>query len=506
MFKWVSSAEFLYSIKTMDECLKNIKLSAIKVDKDKKEITYEFICDKVVDAQLKQKILSRAEQLSPPAFDKVNVSVKKIVSNPELVGVEIFRYITQNYPSLSLFLKPTDIVTSVMGDIVKFVIRLTDDGIDYAKSCGLLKKLSDYLGLKFCSDFSGGFDQKEQEETLSLLNEEVYESQVQKIEHRTIKVEDMIAIDDISMENLAVYIEDALSGDVTVCGKIIEITERQTKNGKPFFIIHLDDTTGRTSGVYFSKKNTLHKIRELQVDDAIIARGNIGEYNGRKSFTFDKINRCTFPKDFVKKDRYKKTAPSDYKLIFPEPVSSIKVDNVFDRDLKIPQEVLDGVYVVFDLETTGVDVMNNGITEIGAVKVVGGKAVEQFTTLIKPDYPITKEITDLTGITEDMVKDAPKISSVIPDFMKFIEGSTLIAHNADFDMKFIKKFAGAEEYEIKNPVIDTLTLARSVMKGLKHHDLHTLADQFGVVFRHHRALDDALATAEVFIELKKRQK
>ncbi len=506
MFKYVSSAEFLYLIKTMDERLANVKLSTVKVNKEEKEITYEFICDKSIDLELKQKILKRAEELSPKAFLKVNVTVRKIVSNPELVGVEIYRYITANYPSLSVFLKPTDVVTSVMGDVVKYVLRLTEDGIDYAKSCGLTKKLNDYLGLKFCSEFTGGYDQKEQEETPSLLIDEVYESQVQKIEHRTIKVEDMIAIDDIAMENLAVYIEDAMSGDVTVCGKITEITERETKNGKPFFIIHLNDTTGNISGVYFSKKNTLAKIRELKVDDEIIARGKIGEYNGRTSFTYEKINRCTFPKDFVKKDRYKKTAPKDYKLIFPSPVSSIKVDNVFDRELKIPQEVLDNHYVVFDLETTGLDVMNNGIIEIGAVRILNGKLVEQFSTLVKPDYPITEETTDITGITQQMLDKAPKISMVIPDFMKFIEGSILVAHNAEFDLKFIKKFAGAEEYEIKNRVEDTLVLARSVLKGLKHHDLHTIGDYFGVVFNHHRALDDAKATAEIFLELKKREK
>ena len=89
------------------------------------------------------------------------------------------------------------------------------------------------------------------------------------------------------------------------------------------------------------------------------------------------------------------------------------------------------------------------------------------------------------------------------DFMKFIEGATLVAHNADFDMKFIKRFAGASGYEVKNKVVDSLELARKVLKHLKHHDLHTVADEFGIVFHHHRALSDAYATAEAFIEMMK---
>ena len=159
--------------------------------------------------------------------------------------------------------------------------------------------------------------------------------------------------------------------------------------------------------------------------------------------------------------------------------------------------------MVFDIETTGLDVMNNGITEIGAVKIINGKITEQFTTLVKPDYRISEENTAITGITEEMVKDAPKISAVIPDFMKFIEDAVLVAHNSDFDMKFIKKYAGAEDYEVKNKVLDSLELSRSNLPQLRKHDLHTVADYFGIVFHHHRAMSDAYATAEAFIELMK---
>ena len=147
--------------------------------------------------------------------------------------------------------------------------------------------------------------------------------------------------------------------------------------------------------------------------------------------------------------------------------------------------------------------MNNGITEIGAVKIIDGKVAEEFTTLVKPDYKITAENVAITGITEEMVKDSPKIGAVIPDFMKFIDGAVLVAHNADFDVKFIKRFAGAEEYEVKNKVMDSVELARATLPFLKRHDLHTVADHFGIAFRHHRALSDAYATAEAFVEMMK---
>ncbi len=498
-----SSSEFISDIRSLDERLKNIRISSIEIGREEHKIRYNFICDQTVDEELKSAILEQVGKITHPAFTTVEIAVKKIVSNDELINTEIYRYLNDNYPSISIFLKTTDIISTVVGNVVKYVLRLTKDGAEYVVKNGALQKLNEYLEKRFCSDFVGSTDVKEIEETVNLLSEEVYESELQRIEHRTIKVKDVFIIDDISVGDTALYIEDAVSGNVTVCGKITDIAERQTKNGKPFFIIHLDDTTGKTSGVYFSKKNTYQKIKELQVGDSIITRGNIGDYNGRRSFTFDKINRCTFPENFVKKDKFKKQAPKEYKTVFPTPATTIKVNSVFDMEDKLPAELTDNVYVVFDIETTGLDVMTNGITEIGAVKLVNGKMTEQFTTLVKPDYKITEENVAITGITEEMVKDAPKISAVISDFMKFIDGCVVVAHNAEFDTKFIKRFAGVEEYEMKNKILDTLELARACLPQLKRHDLHTIADHFGIIFHHHRAMSDAYATAEAFIELMK---
>ncbi len=503
MYKTVDSSEFIDLIRAVDPVLNNIKLKNVRVEKSSGVITFVFICDNTVTEELKNKICKVVEEVTPPQFNSVQVLVNKIVSNAELINAEIYKFVTENYPSISIFLKPTDIVTAEVGELVKYVIKLTEDGAEYAQRGGVLKKINQHLSTRFCSEFAGSTQIKQAEETFSLLSDEVYYSQVEKIEHRTIQVQDVVVVDDVSMGSVALYIEDANAGQVTVCGKITDITERVAKNGKPFFIIHIDDTTSTISGVYFSKKNTLGKIRDLVVGDAIIARGTVGEYNGQKRFTFDRINRCTFPDNFVKKEKFKKPAPKDYKTIFPSPANTVKVKSVFDSDLILPTELTENVYVVFDLETTGLDVMSNGITEIGAVKIVNGKISEQFHTLIKPDYPITEEIVRITGITPQMVENAPKISTAIPDFIKFIDGAVLVAHNSDFDMKFIKRFANAEEYEVKNQVLDTLDLSRKYLSGLKKFDLHTVADKFGIVFHHHRALSDAYATAEVFIELMK---
>lgn len=503
MYTVKTEGEILREIREIDPCLQNIRLSNIEIDRSKKEINYLFICDKTVSEDLKNAIWERVEKITAPIFSHIAVTVKKITTNDELVDNEIYKYLSANHPSMSIFLKPTDIRCAVVGDVVKYTIKMTKDGVEYFTKSGVLAKLNDFLSTKFCSDFAGNLEVKEVEETISLISEEVYESELQKIEHRTIKVVDVVVVDDYTIGDTAIYIEDVTSGDAVVCGKVTEITEKQTKNGKPFFVIHIDDTTGQLGGVYFTKKNTYTKIKDITVGESIIARGTLGEYNGKQSFTFSKINRCTFPQNFVKKDKYKKSAPKNYQLIKPKKASTIKISNIFDVEEPLPSELTSKVYVVFDLETTGLDVTTNGITEIGAVKLVNGKVVEEFSSLIKPDYPITDKIVELTGITEEMVKNAPRINQVLPDFMKFISGAVLVAHNADFDTKFIKKFASAEDYEINNEVLDSMHLSREVFPSFRHVDLHTMADHFGITFHHHRALSDSYATAELLIELMK---
>ena len=505
MFTVKSYSEFLSEIRSIDETLKNLRLSNIEVDRTKEAITFNFICDKVVSENLQRAILGLSEKISSSVFSTVNVTVKKISNDAELIKNEIFKYLTEGYPSISIFLKINDVIVKVDENLVKYKLILTKDGVDYVNKNGIIKKINEHLDRKFCADFSGSTDLKDQVETVDLLTEEVFESEIQRVEHRTIKLLDVVPIDDIYVEDTAIYIEDATTpGSVTICGIITEIVERKTKNDKPFFIIHLDDTTSRTSGIYFTRKNTLARIRELKEGDAIIARCRIEvKEDNRRSMVYEKINRCTFPSDFVKKDKFKKKPPKDYRVIFPSPATTVRVASVFDSKLELPEELTSKSYVVFDLETTGLEHLNNGITEIGAVKIINGKIAEQFTTLVKPDYHITAENEKITGISEEMVKDAPRIGAVLPDFLKFIEGCTLVAHNSDFDMKFIKRFAHIEEYDVNNPVIDTVAMFRKYVPQMRNADLETVAEYFNIVFHHHRALSDSYATAEAFIELMK---
>ena len=158
-------------------------------------------------------------------------------------------------------------------------------------------------------------------------------------------------------------------------------------------------------------------------------------------------------------------------------------------------------FVVFDIETTGLSPKNDMITEIGAVKISKGVIVDRYSQLINPGVKIPKKIIELTGITDDMVKNKPSIEEVLPKFIEFFGDSILVAHNASFDMGFIIEKFSKVGIEINNTVLDTLELSRELFPNLKSHRLNKVAKHLNVKLEnHHRAVDDSEATANILLK------
>ena len=197
---------------------------------------------------------------------------------------------------------------------------------------------------------------------------------------------------------------------------------------------------------------------------------------------------------------YKAAKGKDIKIIFGSEMYMVDDTAPMVRSAKdVPIE--EETYIVYDLETLGLNSHKNEIIEIGAVKLSGTRIVERYSQLINPGKPIPKKIQDITGISDDMVRDMPSIEEVLPEFMKFVGDATMVAHNSTFDMSFVRrevKRVMGIEYE--PAVIDTLQMARDLFPELRGYGLKNITKHLGVSLEnHHRAVDDSQATANMFI-------
>ncbi len=162
---------------------------------------------------------------------------------------------------------------------------------------------------------------------------------------------------------------------------------------------------------------------------------------------------------------------------------------------------LEGTYVVFDIETTGFSAVTDRIIEIGAVKVEDGKITDKFSTFVNPKRPIPFRITELTGITDEMVIGSLDIETILPQFIEFIGDAVLVAHNASFDVGFIEQNCKRQKIEADFTYVDTVALARVLLPALNRFKLDTVAKALNISLEnHHRAVDDAGCTAEIFVK------
>ncbi len=492
-------------IKNIKTSLGDLRLNSAFYSKFSNTLSVNLVSDVAVDCDgvefIKKSILEK--------FNNnilVEILVRKSICDKDIAKNTIYSYINNNCFSVAHTINKDNIIVFSSNKKITFEIVLQEEIANYFERTNFLDDLCEYLSRQFSNYFEGKIriDNSQVQKEVEYQIESVNKDQLEDNNFRYIKVDCATKYLDDKIYDLAVYIADGIEslGSVYFMGKVISKEERQTQKGKPYFIITIDDTSGRVSGKFFtSDKNKLKKLEKISEGSVIILRGENELFQGRASLMIKGINLCEFPPNFKLQEKQSKKAPDKYSLVFPMKVEITKQADLFSISNKYDDEFLNNEYVVVDIETTGTDVINDKITEIGAVKIKNGNIVEQFQTLVNPKVHISDRIVELTGITDELVKDAPTLDMVFPDFFKFLGDGVFVAHNADFDYRFLKNAGKELGYIIKNDYVDTLALARKKLPKLKHHKLNVVCDYYNIVFRHHRALSDALATAEMYLEL-----
>lgn len=352
------------------------------------------------------------------------------------------------------------------------------------------------------------------------------------------------------------------SGRIVVWGDVFDIEKKVTKSGdKNIFTIDITDYTGSTTAKVFNSIKESAVIDNIKKGDTIVVQGDVeydkyaGELvvNARSIGTAQKVkvvdnaekkrvelhmhtnmsqmDAVTSAGDLVNRAYqwgHKAVAITDHGVAqaFPDAMKAADKINKDEEKIKIIYGVeayfmddlvesvkgdadtgFDGTFICFDIETTGLSAARDKITEIGAVKVENGVITDTFSTFANPEMPIPQKITQLTGITDDMVKDAPSQSEAVGAFLEFAGDNVLVAHNAPFDTSFIAKACEDMGREYNYTSIDTVAISRAILTDIKNCKLDTVAKFLRLGdFNHHRATDDAEMLARIFINLCQRLK
>ncbi len=469
------------------------------------EITVNLICDTVVTDGDKSLISS--------AFEKelkgvpLKTVFHKSVADADIAKTAVYNYLQTHCFSVAHAIDKNSIKIISGGKKIKYEIVVLDTVKEYLERTDVINLLNAQLEREYCNFFEGEIRVLcEDNLEPNYQDFSVLESEVSDLKVRTVKMAEVVRFSDDESYDTATYIQDGenLVGKCYFAGTVIEKEERLSKKGNTYYRITLDDKSGKISGSYFTTdKVKLQKLQKLDVGSVVITRGEMDVYGGRSSYIIKGFHFCEFPKNYKPEPRPSKKPPEKYTFAFPTPCETSKQDDFFTKSGDIPKSLLEKEFVVVDIETTGTDITSDKITEIGAVRIKNGVICESFQTLIDPQVSLSKKIVELTGITDEMLVGQPKIEEVYPDFIKFLGDSVFVAHNADFDYRFLKAVGKPQGYYLNNECEDTLLISRKKLPWLSNHKLNTVCGNFGIEFRHHRALSDAFATAEAFIELAK---
>ena len=345
-------------------------------------------------------------------------------------------------------------------------------------------------------------------------------------------------------------------GEITIRGQVINFETREIRNEKTIIMFAVTDFTDTITVKMFARNENLPellseikmgvflKVKGVTTIDKFDGELTIGSVTGiRKSTDFRVGRKDKYPEKRVELHCHTKMSDMDgvsdaaslvkrahdwghpaiaitdhgvvqafteanhyiegldkndpFKIIYG--VEGYLVDDLTEIAINVKEQTLDDTYVVFDIETTGFSASADKIIEIGAVKVEHGKITEKFSTFVNPRRPIPFRITQLTSITDEMVMDAGDIETVLPQFLEFVGDAALVAHNASFDVGFIEQNCRNMGIEPDFTSVDTVALARILLPSLSKYKLDVVAKALNISLEnHHRAVDDAGATAYIF--------
>jgi len=506
-----------------------LKLCGAKYIRSKNLLNVNFIISAFEIQQFsdeqKADVLNAVQSLFP-GID-VAVSYTRTYADIAVVKNKILEFLNKNNQMLFRSINDENTVLNISDDLIDITFKLDTPIYKMFETGTLCEDMADFLDKSFNQTISIGA-----EECISELQDDDFEfitsgSAVADVSGlRLIRIDvgekamSRSKVDGVSQ--MPGYIADVKSEakNCVLCGKISNISKRFYNNKKynpddkksgpeklPMIKFMIDDSNGKMDCTCFPRQDDADDLETmLNTTPEVVCTGDISRYNGALSMTASAVFACSIDYNSINTS-VGKPVPSHYNFVYPQNYVSMSQQSLIDDGAdKISEYLIGKTYVIFDLETTSKFPDTADIIQLSALKVIDGVEKQTFTTFVKPPKSIPAEITELTGIDDDMVAAAPKIADVLPDFYKFANGAILAGHNIiGYDYPIIARFAEPMGYKFNNDLLDTLILSRKYLTEMSNHKLTTLSKALKIDHENaHRADADVLATWGVLKEVAKR--
>ncbi len=491
-----------------------LQLSEVVVNKNLGVCTITFLypstCQEL-SAEEKKEIINWTKNYLELEHVDVKVKFKRVFVEEKLILKSILNFISSKYKLIDTYLNENNFAITITNIDVLVEIKVSERIEKYFLENKVVSELTTFLEENYLTNFSI---------TLKVDNEIVDDVDIENVEYKTaykpstrynVEVIKEIVGKDIFTNPQYITNVKCPCEKVIVAGFISKLARKDyiAKAGKSegqqktFFSFVLEDEKGKIDCIYFSSKPNVQVMESLEDYMYVVVQGEVelSKYTGRAQLKVKKMALAS--KEIETPEDYVASEDHTLKVVKTENLTTLMQGDMFADTKRYDDRINGKTYVVFDIETTGLDVSNDQIIELGAVKVVDGKFTEKFQSFVRPTIDIPLKVRKLTGITADMVADAPDVEVVLKDFFEFTRDAIICGHNAiDFDMVFVKRIGKEYGITFDNEIVDTWALARQKHLKVSNFKLGTLVKYFGLTLEGaHRAWNDAYATAEVLLKL-----